>query len=57
MVGNTEKYSRRMVLVEIEAKGSVTLSAKPPSLLSTKASSPQCGDDLGAGRGVEQDAS
>jgi hypothetical protein len=57
MVGDTEKDSRGMVLVEIEAKWRATLSAKQPGSLSTKESSLQCGDDLGAGRGVEQDAS
>jgi hypothetical protein len=57
MVGDTEKYSRRMVLVEIEAKERAMLSAKQPGSLSTKESSPQCGGDLGAGRGVKQDAS
>ncbi len=57
MVGDTKKDGSGMVLVEIEAKWRATLSAKQPGSLSTKESSPQCGDDLVTGRGVEQDAS
>ena len=56
MVGDTENHHRRTVLAEIEATGRATLSAKQHPSLSKKASTPQCGEILGARRGAEHDA-